>query len=134
MRGVPGPVGAAIALVAGATACLFAPVSLPAMALVVLCVMVAIAFAFRRERATWLLALVVFAFAWTHWHVARVLEARLPAQLEGTTVRVTGRIADLPIVEPRRVRFHLRVDDHPSNPPALRDGLLRLAWYARADA
>ena len=135
MREVPGPVGAAMAMVAGAMACLFAPVLVPAPVIGFVIAFVAIAYATRcAPRAIWFAVLGVLAFAWTTWHVANALASRLPAEREGNTLRVSGRIVDLPIVEPRRVRFLLRVDDHPSNPAALRDGLLRLAWYDSGDA
>ena len=135
MRGVPGPVGAAMALVAGATACLFAPVLVSWPVIAVVAAHVAWRLRSRRApRATGLAALVLVAFAWTTWHVASALEAYLPAELEGATLRVTGRIVELPVVEPRRVRFLLRVDDDPSNAASVRDGLLRLAWYDHGDA
>jgi len=48
-------------------------------------------------------------------------------------VRLVGRIVDLPIVESRRVRFQLRVDDTADQPDALRGRLVRLAWYDARD-
>lgn len=135
MRGMPGPVGAALALVAGATACLFAPALVAWPVIAVVAALAAIACAMRRaSHATWFAALAVIAFAWTTWHVASTLDAHLPADMEGATLRITGRVVELPVVEPRRVRFLLRVDDDPSNATRLRDRLLRLAWYDHGDA
>src|SRR5437868_14633833 len=54
--------------------------------------------------------------------------------LAGSDTRIAGRIVDLPVIEPRRVRFHLRVDDTPDQPEALRGRLVRLAWYDTRDA
>lgn len=133
MRMLPGPVGAAIALVAGATACLLAPAAAPPGATVALllgCALVLVCSArMRASRVARWASVVVLGFAWTTWHVATTLQARLPPGLEGSTQQVTGRIVDLPVVETRRVRFLLRVDDDRANPAALRDRLLRVAWY-----
>ncbi|HKN78358.1 MAG TPA: DNA internalization-related competence protein ComEC/Rec2 [Lysobacter sp.] len=84
----------------------------------------------RRCRIAWYAACVVGGFAWAAWQVAASLQARLPADMEGTTQAITGRIVALPVVEAGRVRFLLEVDDAAHNAAPLRGHLVRLAWYA----
>jgi competence protein ComEC len=72
---------------------------------------------------------LLFGLAWAGSHAAWVLGAQLPSSMERETIRVSGRIVDLPQGEPRRTRFRLRVDDDPRQPEPLRGALLQLSWY-----
>ncbi|MCD0278036.1 DNA internalization-related competence protein ComEC/Rec2 [Xanthomonas melonis] len=74
-------------------------------------------------------ATAVLGFGFTGWHAVAVLQAQLQPADEGRTVSVSGSVVGLPIVEPRRTRFQLHVDDDRKQPPALRGKLLQLAWY-----
>lgn len=59
-----------------------------------------------------------------------MLRAQLPATLERRALEVHGRIADLPMHEPRRTRFEFVVDDDdPSQPRELRGKRIRLGWF-----
>ncbi|PPT86380.1 DNA internalization-related competence protein ComEC/Rec2 [Xanthomonas arboricola pv. zantedeschiae] len=75
------------------------------------------------------LASAVFGFGLMGWQVAGVLQAQLRPQDEARELTVRGQIVELPVAEPRRTRFQLRVDDDPAQPGALRGKLLQLAWY-----
>ena len=125
----------AVALVAGAVACLFLPAlpGWPWIALVGAAGACGV-FALRRRHARWTsvamwMAMFALGFAWTGAHAWRALDARLPAAMEGRDVRITGRVVELPVVEDRRMRFAFRIDDDATQPAALRDRLVRLAWY-----
>ena len=136
--GKVGITGGAIALLAGAVLALCLPWPLPAWS----CWAIG-ALAFAAGAATlahlhgaWrrLLAIAAIAsvgFAIAGWHATTAMALRLPVALEGAEVALRGRILELPVGEPRRVRFLLRVDDDPSQLPALRGRLLRLSWQAR---
>jgi len=79
-----------------------------------------------RLRAWWVLGLVVSAF-WTA-HAARVaLDARLPSELDGSDVRLSGWVDDFPERDARRVRVTLRVDD--AELETLVGRRIRLNWY-----
>ena len=67
-------------------------------------------------------------FVWALLNAHGTLAARLPSALDGNDLVVTGRIASIPSVSPRRTRFDFEVD---SGLPQ-RAGRLRLSWYARA--
>jgi competence protein ComEC len=121
----------AIALLVGTFACLWMPALPPTWGVVVAaCCAVVARLAWRGAHGR-LLAWTLAGFVLAAAHAAFVLSSRLPPSLDGAQVRITGRIVDLPTIEPRRVRFELRVDD---GPEALRGHRLRLAWYAPRDA
>ncbi|QSX80113.1 DNA internalization-related competence protein ComEC/Rec2 [Lysobacter solisilvae] len=71
---------------------------------------------------------VTVGFALASLHAAWALSQQLPVRREKAEVHVTGHIVDLPTHEPRRTRFHFRVDAS-GGEPALRGRTLRLAWY-----
>ncbi len=67
---------------------------------------------------------------WTA-HAARVsLDARLPSELDGSDVRLSGWVDDFPESDARRVRLTLRVDD--AEPGMLVGRRIRLNWYEAA--
>lgn len=117
----------ALALLAGIAAALALPwlcpwgFSLP--------ILVAAACAWWRWPRGRVLAAAVFGLALASLHAAYALDAQLPPSWEKRDVAISGRIADLPVHEPRRTRFEFRVDDDASQPGPLRGRLLRLAWY-----
>jgi competence protein ComEC len=65
---------------------------------------------------------------------ALAMQSRLPANMEHREFALRGTIAELPSHEARRTRFLFLVDDHESQPAALRGKRLRLAWYDDFDA
>lgn len=69
-------------------------------------------------------------FALASLHAAHALSLQLPVDLTRLETRISGRIIELPVHEPRRTRLDVRVDDDPTQPAALRGRLLRLAWYS----
>ena len=133
-----GTVGTAAALVAGAVACL----SLPALphwswfiALLIAGASVFAASAFRRmPNACRYVAVGVFGFSLAGLHAAHAMSQRVLDSPESREAAVVGTIVDLPVVEPRRVRFHFRIDDNATQHPQLRGRLVRLAWYEDRDA
>lgn len=121
-------IGAAAGLVAGAMACLRLPM-LPPVALLVLLLAAGVLAWWRiRGRRRWLAAALA-GFALAGLHAAASLAGQLPAEHERTDFTVSGRVIALPEHEPRRTRFHFRVDDDPALPEFLRGAKLRLSWY-----
>ena len=64
-------------------------------------------------------------FLWALLNAHATLAARLPSALDGNDLVLTGRIASIPSVSPRRTRFDFTVD---SGLPR-RAGRVRLSWY-----
>lgn len=124
----------AAALVAGALVALLLPRLLPwPIALGVLAVaLVTVARAPRHRVA----ATAALGFALASLHAAHALSIRLPVAYERAELAVTGRIVDLPTVEPRRTRFTFEVDGDSASAGPLRGRTLRLSWYdhGRGDA
>jgi competence protein ComEC len=132
MSRAPGPIAVALLLTGGALACLRLPVLPPAW--VGLVVSVAIAalvcvpqcrqarFRFPARCASIALAGGLLAGIHAHFAIAH------PMAFPGDG-RIAGRIVELPVVEARRVRFLLRIDNEAGQPEALRGRLVRLAWY-----
>src|SRR5688572_22334473 len=132
-----GTVGIAAALVAGVVACLSLP-ALPHWAwFLALLIAGAIAFATSAFRsmphACSYGAMAVFGFSLAGLHAAHAMSQRLPDAPGSRDATVAGTIVDLPVTEPRRVRFHFRIDDNATQHPQLRGRLVRLAWYEDRD-
>lgn len=121
-----GPVAAA-ALLAGVVACLLAPMLLPWRIAATL-LLAGCAVWWRAPRAWWI-GPVFAGFGWAALHAAHALDARLPAGLERQEVEVTGRIAELPVHEPRRTAFLFDIDEGDGVPASLRGRRVRLSWY-----
>ena len=135
----PGPIAVALLLTGGALGCLRLPVLPPAWSLG--CVALAIAalvLAPRCRQPPFRIPArciaIVFAGAWLAGINAHLALAPPAHTFAGSDTRIAGRIVDLPVIEPRRVRFHLRVDDAPGQPETLRGRVVRLAWYDARDA
>jgi len=70
-----------------------------------------------------------FLYALAHAHAA--LYERLPAELEGQSLTVAGRVVSLPDREPGRVRFDLAVERWPEELDTQRlPRRIRLSWYS----
>lgn len=134
---------AALALLAGVTACLWLPLLAPwwlSMAMLVAGLwgwfdrpqvplpwpLAAPAFSAPGRR---LLGALLCGFGLTGLHAAHSLAVQLPAALEKQETVVEGRVIDLPQHEPRRTRFLFAVGANGSTLPALQGRTLALAWY-----
>jgi competence protein ComEC len=130
-RTPPFGIAVALALLAGASTCLWLPALAPTSLLVGL--LVAGGLHWWRGRSWRWLGPLIFGFALAGLHAAHALSLQLPLGWEQREVVLRGRIADLPEHEIRRTRFLFRVDaDGGANalqPTPLRGGLVRLAWY-----
>ena len=62
-------------------------------------------------------------FLWALVNAHAALDARLPPALDGEDFVISGRIASIPAVSPRRTRFDFVTDG------AWRGGRIRLSWY-----
>ncbi|MDG2524377.1 DNA internalization-related competence protein ComEC/Rec2 [Stenotrophomonas sp. HITSZ_GD] len=87
-----------------------------------------------RRNALMAVAFGMAGAAWTAGHALAVLRAQWPAAWEGREIEVRGQVLDLPVVDARRTRFLLRVDEAQAAPSLLRGRLLQLAWYDDFDA
>lgn len=121
-------VGTALAVVAGALACLRLPVLPPAAAFAVLLAAGLAAWWRAPGRWRWGGALLA-GFALAGLHAGASLGAQLPVEHERGDFTVSGRVLGLPEDEARRTRFQLGVDDDPALPGVLRGARLRLSWY-----
>ncbi|KRG47400.1 transporter [Stenotrophomonas panacihumi] len=136
------PSGAIVALWAGASLAAWSGTPWPVLGIVVCGLVAVICFAaalVRRLRQGARVALIVLAFggfgaAWTAGHAVSVLRAQWPVAREAQEVEVQGQVVSLPVMDARRTRFLLRVDDAPGSPTVLRGQLLQLAWYDDFDA
>jgi competence protein ComEC len=117
----------ALTLLSGVGACLLFP-RLPAWPWMLLPFAVGLALWWRRGHAL-LLGTLLCGIGLAGLHAGFTLSRQLPVVLEQHEFVVTGRVLDLPQPEPRRTRFVLRVDDTPSQAPALRGKRLQLSWY-----
>ena len=117
---------AALALLAGVGSCLILP-KLPPWPW--LAATFAIGFGLWLQRDGWkrIAGVLLLGFGLAGLHAATTLVRQLPEAFEQRDVVVTGRVVELPVVEPRRTRFLFRVDA--SVAPPLRGRLLRLSWY-----
>jgi len=81
-----------------------------------------------------LVALFATGFLWALLRAHLMVAERLPEALVGQNLVVEGVIASLPRVDPKRVRFLLRVEaiHAPDGGHWRRPGLVRLSWYEPA--
>lgn len=117
----------AMALLAGACACLLLP-ALPAWPLLLALLLAGIALAGRVDRIR-IAGVALFGFGFAGLHAASALHRQIPASLEGKANDLSGRIVGLPLHETRRTRFEFVVDADTTQPEALRGKRLRLASY-----
>lgn len=83
-----------------------------------------------RWRPCRLPAFFALGFAWATVHGSLVMEARLPDELHGKNVLVTGRIDGLPVARPDATRFVLRIERAElDGQPLDLHGKLRLSWH-----
>ncbi|QNN69233.1 DNA internalization-related competence protein ComEC/Rec2 [Thermomonas carbonis] len=121
-----GPISAAT-LLAGVTGGLLLP-ALPGTGWLVVLLLLALALLLRG--GGWRLAgVLLFGIGFAGLHADHVLGGQLPASLERRALEIQGRIAELPVHEPRRTRFEFVVDDDTSQPEALRGKRIRLGWF-----
>ena len=121
-----GPISAAT-LLAGVTGGLLLP-ALPGTGWLVVLLLLALALLLRG--GGWRLAgVLLFGIGFAGLHADHVLGGQLPASLERPALEIQGRIAELPVHEPRRTRFEFVVDDDTSQPEALRGKRIRLGWF-----
>jgi competence protein ComEC len=80
------------------------------------------------------MAFGMFGLAWAAGHALCVLRAQWPVTREGQEVEIRGQVVELPMVETRRTRFMLRVDDDPEQLSVLRGRRVQLVWYDDFDA
>lgn len=126
-RTPPFGIAAALALLAGVTACLALPGLLPWPLLAA--ALVAGAWHWACGRAGRWVGPLLFGFGLAGLHATHALSLQLPPDWEQREVALHGRIVELPEHEIRRTRFLFRVDPDQSQPAPLRGRLLRLAWY-----
>ena len=121
-----GPMSAT-ALLAGVTCGLLLP-GLPPTAWLIALLVAGLALLLRGDG--WRLAgALLFGVGFAGLHADHVLRGQLPASLERRALEIEGRIVELPVHEPRRTRFEFVVDDHASQPDALRGKRIRLGWF-----
>lgn len=116
----------AIALLAGASACLLLPAAAPVL-LAALSLAVGATLWWRSPRLR-LAGALAFGFGVAGLHVTHALAVRLPAEPVWHRAEVSGRIVDLPRTEPRRTVFLFRIER--SRDSRLEGRLVRLSWYA----
>lgn len=116
-----------MALLAGVCACLWLPV-LPAWPLLLALALAGIALARRVDRIR-IAGVALFGFGFAGLHAAAALHQQIPGALEGKAHDLSGRIAGLPLHDPRRTRFEFLVDGDAAQPAALRGKRLRIASY-----
>ena len=122
----------ALALLAGAAACLCLPRLMP-WPLLAVSVVVGVAWGLRARHCR-ALGLLLAGFGWTGLHGVNVLCSQLPPSWEKRDVVIQGRIDNLPESGPRRTRFQFLVDGDAAQPDPLRGKLLQLSWYDAFDA
>ena len=81
------------------------------------------------------IALFACGFLWALLHAEIILLNMLPASLEGRSLIIHGRVADLPAAGAERTRFEFDVANawHGDKPVSLK-GRVRLSWYRGAPA
>lgn len=82
-------------------------------------------------RLRWPAALLV-GFAWTCLHGGWAMQARLPTELQGEDLVVSGEVVGLPLPAPGHRRFDFRVTRGIGEAAVLEGRRLRLSWYGAA--
>ena len=123
----PFGVGAALALLAGVSTCLWLP-SLASGGALVLALVAGLLLWWRGRHMRWFGA-ALLGFGLAGLHAAHALSVQLPQDWEKREVTVEGRVVELPAHESRRTAFAFRVADDARQPAPLRDRLLQLSWY-----
>ena len=94
----PGMLGGALAILAGAVLVQGLPVLPPrwldAVLAVFALVCLSMCLRWQRHAWSWLLPVVVAAFAWTAWRADLAMHARLPHALEKQDILVIGTVMD----------------------------------------
>lgn len=121
----PFGIAAAVALLGGTLACLLLP-ALPPWPLLALAFACGLGCWLRGGRVA-IAGPLLLGFGLAGLHAAVALHQQLPGAMEGGEFTLSGRVVELPQVEPRRTRFRFRVDA--DAPAGLRGKLLQLAWY-----
>ncbi len=100
---------------------------LPALQWAVIAALLAICFFLMatRWRVGFQLAFCLLGFAWALWLADARLSARLPAELEGKNISVTGYIASIPNASQHGVNFLFALQERQHKPV---HGLLKLSW------
>ncbi len=132
-RTPPFAIAPALGLLAGALACLRLPWLAPwPLSLALLAVGVAL---WRQPHRWRWVGATVAGFALAGLHAAYALSLHLPPSWDRTDATLIATVVDLPVHEPRRTRFHVRIESiYGARPEGLAPGrTLRLAWY-EADA
>jgi competence protein ComEC len=129
---LPGLPALALALLAGAGACLLMPRLPPWPWLALMMVAGAVLIGLRWGR--WsslgrLSGVVIFGLGLTGLHASVTLSGQLPVALEQHDLSITGRVVDLPQHDVRSSRFQFLVDGDAAQPLAVRGKRLQLAWY-----
>jgi len=121
-------IGAAVALLTGATAVQTLHALPPWWVDAVLAL---IGISLSMLRAQWrLIGFALLGAAWTMWRADIALSQRLPANLEGVDVVVTGTVRGLPRAQDDSTRFDLDIETAERDGTALSlNGALRLHWY-----
>jgi competence protein ComEC len=93
---------------------------------------IALVVLFRRVR--WI-GFVLLAAAWTMWRADVSLSQRLPHELEGADIVVSGQVHGLPRVQDDATRFEFDVESATqAGKPIALSGRVRIAWYESAPA
>ena len=126
---VQGAVGLPVAggLLVGVSLALWLPSLMPLWVLLAAAI-IGVPMWWRGWRGRWLGACLI-GFALAGLHATHALSLQLPVDWQKRDVEVRGRIVELPLHQPRRSAFVLRVDRSDDQPEVLRGRLLRLSWY-----
>ena len=127
-RTPPFGIAVALGLLAGVGGCLMLS-RLPPWPMLAAAFAIGFGLWLQRDGGTRIAGVLLLGFGLAGLHAAATLTRQLPAALEQRDAVVSGRVVELPVVEPRRTRFLFRVDADAAQPLPLRGRLLRLSWY-----
>lgn len=130
-RSAPLGVPVAAGLLVGISLALWLP-SLAPRWLLLAAAIIGVPIWWRAQRVRWLGACLC-GFALAGVHATHALSIQLPVDWEKRDVEVSGRVVELPLHQPRRTAFVLRVGRGEDQPEPLRGRLLRLSWYDAYD-